>query len=688
MRILTETPRDISEVRRSVPTHARDALIKGLEKLPADRFSTSKEFADALTDATFQYRPTVMDTPGRALPTGRGKAGKRSFPWSIPAAGVIGLTAGVLLIPGGTPPIPEPPATRLELGVEGLTLERPEVIHVSPDGGRFAFVGDRGVEDGIYTRAADEMVFRHMAGTEAARFMDFSPDGEWIAFAADDGSINRIPATGGSSRVILPPGSAPGLPLWITWGEDGYVVFISFNQGGSLVARVPASGGEVESLYDGSSDLLTSSEMLPDGRTLMLAVTGSQEVLLHDINTDSTWTLVSEAASATLLPTGDMLYVDVRGGVWAAPFDLDALDFAAEPVPVMSGVLLSGGIVPALRVSRTGTLVYLHTDESVERSGLMESLRVISFDGGSTEISIPGRRYRNVRWSPDGRSVSFAALEPGERTGRSSIYTFNVELRTATRRLTQDGTQSFPVWSPDGSRIAYLDAQSSIGPDGGAMGSIATGDLFVVDAAGGEPTRLVEREGQDVPYHWTADGFVVFTGGLNTGSSDLLLASTESPGEVRTYLDVDGDLGSVSVSPDGRWATFLSSEAPGVNNEVMVRSFPDPGSPIQVSDGGGDRPRWNRTGDRIFYWKTQQGSLNTLMVARVETEPAFRVLSTEVVLTGSYDIATWDLHPDGDRMVIAESEHARDTNEADAPSAPVPLAVVNWFTELRAALGN
>jgi serine/threonine-protein kinase len=687
VRILTETPRDLTDVRRSVPNHVRDAVIKGLEKLPADRFATAKDFADALADSSFRYRPVVADAPRKAPATTSEGAWRRPSVWAIPAAAIVGLGAGALLTSGDGPPRSDAPATRLELGLEVLTLQRPEVIHVSPDGDQFAFVGDRGVEDGIYTRAADEVEFRHMEGTEDASFMAFSPDGDWIAFVADDGSIKRIPASGGSSRVILPRDPEGRAPLFVTWGADDYLLYVGFGQQPGVVARVPASGGEVEVLMEGQGDLMHSPQMLPDGRTLMVSATGTQDVLLHDTEADSTWTLLSATASATLLPTGELIYVDTRGGMWAAPFDLERRDFSAEPVPVLTGVLLSGGVVPSFSVSRTGTLTYLKTSDESAGPGGMQSLRVFSFQGGSEEIPIAGRRYRNVRWSPDGRSVAFAGLEPGQPTGRSSIYTYNVELRTATRRLTDEGTQAFPVWSPDGGRIAYLDAQSLVGPDGTGMGPLASGDLSMVDAGGGTPEPLVQQEGQDVPYHWTSDGRVVFTGGPDAGSSNLLLAAVDRPGEVGTYLDIDGDLGSVVVSPDRRWAAFLSSEAPGVNNELVVRSFPEPGTPIQVSEGGGDRPRWSRTGDRLFYWKTE-GDLDSLMMASVQTRPTFRVLSTELVLSGDFEEATWDLHPDGDRMVVAVSEGAATGEGAATVEPPVPLAVVNWFTELRAALGN
>ena len=64
------------------------------------------------------------------------------------------------------------------------------------------------------------------------------------------------------------------------------------------------------------------------------------------------------------------------------------------------------------------------------------------------------------------------------------------------------------------------------------------------------------------------------------------------------------------------------------------------------------------------------------------------MLSTELVLSGRYDTGTWDLHPDGDRMVIAVTDEMVGQGGEGEATEPVFTAVVNWFTEMRAALGE
>ena len=47
-KVLTERPSSVRLARPAVPKHVSQAIDRALEKLPADRWSTAREFADAL----------------------------------------------------------------------------------------------------------------------------------------------------------------------------------------------------------------------------------------------------------------------------------------------------------------------------------------------------------------------------------------------------------------------------------------------------------------------------------------------------------------------------------------------------------------------------------------------------------------------------------------------------------------
>jgi len=49
-RVMSEEPRPVTEHRRTVPPHVDAAVARALEKLPADRWQTAAQFAEALTD--------------------------------------------------------------------------------------------------------------------------------------------------------------------------------------------------------------------------------------------------------------------------------------------------------------------------------------------------------------------------------------------------------------------------------------------------------------------------------------------------------------------------------------------------------------------------------------------------------------------------------------------------------------
>ena len=87
-RLMTEDPRPITTLRRSVPPHVDAAVRCALEKLPADRFATAKDFADARSGKT-NVLPSATQAHGAS--TGRGIS-----PALIAAVGVIAAAAGAL----------------------------------------------------------------------------------------------------------------------------------------------------------------------------------------------------------------------------------------------------------------------------------------------------------------------------------------------------------------------------------------------------------------------------------------------------------------------------------------------------------------------------------------------------------------------------------------------------------------
>jgi serine/threonine-protein kinase len=670
MRILTEEPRSVTEIRRSVPPHVAAALAKGLEKLPADRFDSAAAFRDALEDPAFTYQAKTVAAPAvKAVAEARPA---RGFDWKLTGALAFGAIMTVIAFTGGGEAPPVGPAISLTLELAEAELFQLDRVVVSRDGRRFAYSGTTEEGLAIHQRAADAGPFQVIPGTEGGAFPSFSPDGQWIAYALPpDRGIFRVAVSGGAPRPLVPSGQGVFSPQWTSEGT------VIFTDGQTGVFEVPEAGGEAQLVFSHEEPVF-QPQMLPERRGILGTGVSAESTIVYDFEADSVRTLIPNGTAARYIPTGHVLYVDGSGRLWASAFDLDALELVGDPVPILDGVATSQGLAIQLDVSDSGTLVY----GAGEASNLLDDqeLLIVPFDGEMQEVPIDRRLYRQVRWSPEGTTIAFSAIETDDLENVASLYVYDVALRTATRQITFDHLQGWPIWSPDGRRIVF----SGTRPDGSGTGVDANDQLDLWVKAvydDSDPVHLLEMEGPQYAYAWTADDEIVFTSGEAT-SSDLLLARLGDPVETRTYLNIDADLGASDVSPDGRHIAMASNESGSF--EIVVRSFPEPRQPVRISNGGGDRPRWGPDGRSIYYWK--RDDVDTLMVARVQTEPVVQVLSEEVVFvddSGDYSVGTWDLHPDGDRIIIARVPDDGSPTEERAVARQV--VVVNWFEELRAA---
>src|SRR5438093_12558969 len=82
-RVLTESPRPLAVQRHTIPRHVEAAVLTALEKLPADRFGTAAEFAEALKDKTYTSTVSLEAASAPATP---GRVGPRRRPRGVTVA--------------------------------------------------------------------------------------------------------------------------------------------------------------------------------------------------------------------------------------------------------------------------------------------------------------------------------------------------------------------------------------------------------------------------------------------------------------------------------------------------------------------------------------------------------------------------------------------------------------------------
>lgn len=248
------------------------------------------------------------------------------------------------------------------------------------------------------------------------------------------------------------------------------------------------------------------------------------------------------------------------------------------------------------------------------------------------------------------KSPIFGELTLGAARGtnrHTDIYDFS---RRAFTRFTEEGGGHAPMWSPDGTLLAY----TMEGPKTSAE------DIVVQPLDKSRPPLPMPRLPSDQHASaWPNDTTLVFssntaTGSLgstsNSGSTSILNPRTAS--SVRPYLNANWGEVETSVSPDGQWAAFTSYEA-GLP-EIHVRRFPGAteGGEWKVSTAGGRRSRWSADGRTIYYLSRDARSVRAV---RVTPDPVFAVGDTSTVLTSARTLGSaWDVDRATGRILVTE----------------------------------
>ena len=350
----------------------------------------------------------------------------------------------------------------------------------------------------------------------------------------------------------------------------------------------------------------------------------------------------------------------------AQPFDLRKLETVGEPVLIADQVAWN-----SFSASLTGTMVYLSGNSAAETG----QLTVFDRQGKILEtVGEPGP-YRWVAFSPDGRRVVTARGDP--QSGSENLWMMDLARGINTRFTFDSGTDFYPVWSPDGNRLAF--------------GSIRSGkyDLYEKLSNGGSDEQLLfkpeSETGITIPLSWSGDGrFLLF----GQESRDALVLPLDPNGHAsgKPFLFVQKEIGidlHFSPGPQGHplWVAYSSNES-GIY-EIYVRPF-DPNSPNgtppdggkwQVSTEGGMSARWNSNGKELFY-VALDGTVMSVEVGGASVfqfgtpKPLFKAKGFRTYLDNA---ALWDASSDGKKFIFPISQFA------SGIASPTRFTVVlNW----------
>ncbi len=656
-RVVTESPRPLLPQRHTIPPHVEAAVLTALEKLPADRFASAAQFAEALANPT-ATRPTARTLAQPAAGTGAPLRSRLTDPvvlgLAAVAVGALGLAAMQLRRPVERPRLA--PVRFVYAGPDSaeVTSNYPWPAAISPDGGTLIYsVQQPGGAPMLYFRRMDQLEGRPIPGTLTASQPLFSPDGEWVAFEL--GRKEWKVRLDGSAPATIADGGGNNGADWTT--KDELIVGSTDVRHG--LSRVSVAGGELEEFTHPDSAKGEQDHLwpiaTPDGGavvfTLWTGALGTARLAMASVEGGPVVPLGLKGIRPLRVLDGTLVYLQADGAVMAVPVDAARKRLTGKPVPVLDPVPVTAALNgnSAIFVSNGGALV-------TGLSARLSTLTWIGRDGASRQIGRERRNFSAARLSPDGRRIA-VILSEGQRR---DVWIYDLDTGTLSR-LTTDESVTSATWSADGARVIYA-----------AQGNGAQGVWAQSIGGAAAPEKLAEISGLASQADIAPDGRSLLVQVSIATGWNLQRIAVDSTHAVSAFAPTKADVLAPRLSPDGRWAATVSNESGAT--EVYVRSYPDAAVKAQVSVGGGGAPVWSADGTHLYYI-----SGTAIVEARLATSPGLRVVSRDTAFrnirngVGPFYQANYDVSRDGSRVVIPNTE-----------STAYPLVIaLNWLIEFR-----
>jgi Tol biopolymer transport system component len=532
---------------------------------------------------------------------------------------------------------------------------------ISPDGKQFAYTA----LDGIYLRTIDELNAKLIPGTDGLTSTPtFSPDGKSIAYVSgEDQKLKKIAIAGGTPIILC---DLEGTFYGMSWEQKDFIVYSEIGVG---IRKVSSKGGTPETIVATKTEELADPQILPDRKSVMYTnQSGERRVMVNPFKTEEPKELFA-GKFWQYLPSGHITYWDNENNLCAVQFDLDRLEPIGGYVSMISNV-------NDFAISNSGTLIY--TLIVPEQEGPKSTLVWVDKKGNEEPIEAPPKSYSLARISPDGKRI---ALEVGSYPSED-IYIWDMERKNSTKLAIDETREKQPVWTPDSNRIIYFSDHEK-----------TAGGIYcrVFDGSGEVEQLFLSSGSTPLPasFPWSIsrdEKFLLIQDLISMTNSDISMLPMEGDQEQKFLLQHEYSEAQPTISPDGQWMAYCSSEESGdfLSSDVYIRPFPDvEKSKTKVSTDGGTSPLWSPDMKELFYLSSD----NSVMVVDVITEPSLSLGTPQKLFQSEYlpfseSAGTpWDIHPDGDCFIMIKPPPGATATVATGPRKI--NIVLNWDEELK-----
>jgi Tol biopolymer transport system component len=576
--IMGQEPAPLAAVQPMTPPALERIVRTCLAKDPNERWQSAHDLASEL-----RWITEAGSQAGVPAPVVARRKHRERWAWALVAA--LGLGAAVaagILYARSRPAALEPTRFVITLPPQLRSMDWPKL---SPDGRTIAFLGtDADGHTSIWLRPLSALEPHPLAGTEGAARPFWSPDSRFLAFFVDK-QLKKVPASGGPPQLV----SDTVLGSDGSWSTGGVIVF-----DGAVtdpIRRVAAAGGiPTEAAKPDASQGEAGVGwpiFLPDAQHFLYIAEASQgksRLKVGTLGSAESRTIGNVEGRVEYSPSGHVLYVS-EGTLLARPFSVSKLAFTGEPVPVAEHVTTpaGGNGFSSFSVSATGVLAYMPGIRAAE-----SDLQWLAPDGKElAKVGQPGT-YHDPALSPDETRLAVSLEDP--RSNSDDIWVFDLKRNVPTRLTFDAANDMWPVWSPDGTWVAFSSNRSG---QYAVYRKLASG-------AGQDELLYEDKQANIAPTDWSPDGhWLACVYGASGKSAGTGMLSMTGDRKLVPFLNNQFANVRARFSPDGRWVAYQSNESG--RDEVYVQPFPATGAKWQISTSGGRQPFWTGHGREIGF---------------------------------------------------------------------------------------